>query len=229
MITTDKVWFAPINVLYHYARLESIVSPQENEKSAFKKATEAYNVAIMLMGIIKYQKRQYWLQVTKDEEGTPDIRTGTFVIRKGQPKELAIQEVEVIEFGQHSQDYIVDFLKRTKLSSKRAYPSTTTILCKVSKTVQLPPYKKIYNDLRTVAVKTPVIILGKIHPSKHIYRICQVHPNIDLLVDFDVMEESYNKKYRGVLRLEKGANDSLNFIYVPNEKHYPFELLGYKG
>jgi len=37
-------------------------------------ATEAYHVAIMLMGIIKWQKREYWMQIVKDEEGSPDTR-----------------------------------------------------------------------------------------------------------------------------------------------------------
>lgn len=226
MITTDNIWFSPINVLYHYARLEGLLSSAKRKTRSFKKAKEAYHVAIMLMGIIKFQQRQYWLQIVKDKEGSPDIRTGTFVIRASKPKEFTIQEVEVVDFEQHSNEDIVDFLKRTKLSPKRPYPPYTTFLCNVSKTILLPPYRQIHDKLKSVVAKNSVVILGKIHPRKHIYKICQVHPKIDLLTDFDVMKESYNKKYGGVLRLKLGTNDKLNFIYLPNEKHYPFEALG---
>lgn len=228
MITTDNIWFSPINVLYHYARLESLLSSAERKTRSFKKAKEAYHTAIMLMGIIKFQQRQYWLQVVKDEEGSPDIRTGTYVIEAGKPKEFTIQEVEVVDFEQHSDEDIVDFLKRTKLSLKRPYPSYITFLCNVSKTTLLPPYRQIHDKLKSVIAKNSVVVLGKIHPQKHIYRICQVHPEIDLLIDFDVMKEAYNKKYRGVLKLKRGIDDNLSFIYLPNEKHYPFEALDYK-
>lgn len=227
IITTDNVWFSPINVLYHFARLESLPPSSKRSSRSFKKAKEAYRVAIMLMGIIKFQQRQYWLQIVKDEEGSPDIRTGTFLIVSGKPKEFTIQEVELVDFEHHSKENIVDFLKRTKLSPKRPYPSYITFLCYVSKATLLPPYRQIYDELKSVVAKNPIIILGKIHPRKHIYRICQVHPEIDLLEDFDVMREAYNKKYRGVLRLKSGSDDKLNLIYLPNEKHYPFEALGY--
>jgi hypothetical protein len=228
IITTDNIWFSPINVLYHFARLESLLSSTERKTRSFKKAKEAYRVAIMLMGIIKLQQRQYWLQIIKDEEGSPDIRTGTFVIETGKPKEFTMQEIEVVNFEQHSNENIIDFLKRTKLSPKRPYPSYITFLCDVSKTTLLPPYRQIRDELKSITVKNSVVILGKIHPQKHIYRICQVHPEIDLLTDFDVMEEAYNKKYRGVLSLKLGTDDKLSFIYLPNEKHYPFEALSYK-
>lgn len=228
MITTDNVWFSPINILYHYARLESVLPPDKRKTRSFKKAKEAYHVAIMLMGIIKFQQRHYWLQVVKDEEGSPDIRTGTFVIEAGRPRGFTIQEVEVVDFEQHSDENIVDFLKRTKLSPKRPYPPHTTFLCNVSKTTLLPPYAQIHDRLKSVVAENPVVVLGRIYSRRHIYRICQVHPEMDLLVDFDVMKESYNKKYRGVLRLKLGADDRLNFIYLPNEKHYPFETLDYR-
>jgi len=58
-------------------------------------ATEAYHVAIMLIGIIKWRKREYWMQIVKDEEGSLDIRTGTLLVRPGLPKEMKVQEVEV--------------------------------------------------------------------------------------------------------------------------------------
>ena len=228
MITTDNLWFHPINVLYHYARLESLLPPSKRNNHSFRKLTEAYNVAIMLMGIIKFQKRQYWLQIVNDKDGSPDIRTGTFVVKDGKPKDFTIQEVEVVEFEHHSNESIVDFLKRTKLSSKQPYPPYITFLCRVSKTTILPPYKQIHNDLKLIGLKNSLIILGKLHPRNHIYRICQVNPEIDLLVDFDVMEETHNKEYRGVIKVKLGTDDKLNFIYLPTEKHYPFESLGYK-
>jgi len=98
----DPVWFLPINVLYHYARLEQATSVEKRKSRNFKKATEARHVAIMLMGIMKWQNREYWMQVVRDDEGSPDIRTGALLVIPGLPKELKVQEVEVKEYEEHS-------------------------------------------------------------------------------------------------------------------------------
>lgn len=229
-VTNDDLWFSPINVLYHYARLESLYVDQNLKITRdLRKAREAYLVAIMLLGIIKSQKREYWMQITKDSEGTPDIRTARFLIEKDKTTMLEVQEVEVVELEKHSSDDVVTFLHKTKLSCKKAYPLTTTVLCYISKQTRLPSMKDIYDKLSFLNISNPVIIMGKIHQNRHVYRMCQVNPIIDLLVDFDAVAECYNKKYLGVLRLEKGLGDKLNFVYLENEKHYPFERLNFKS
>jgi hypothetical protein len=226
----DPIWFSPINVLYHYARLEQATPVQKRKSRNFKKATEARHVAIMLMGIMKWQDREYWMQIVKDSEGSPDIRTGTLLVTPGSPKELKVQEVEVKEFEEHSSESLSGFLKKILLAPDFSYPSTTTILVKVSKTIKFSP-KKIFSELKEIQYKNPVIILGKMHPKRHIYKISQVFPTLEFEIDFDVMEEAQKRKrqgkYHGVMKRKRGTDDQFNLVYLPDEKHYPFESLGF--
>lgn len=228
LITTDNVWFSPINVMYHFSKLDDMTSLDKKTGKKFRKAYEANLVAIMLMGIIKLQQQEYWMQITKDSEGTPDIRTFRYVTKKGKANWQDIQEVEVVQYEKHSFESITDFLKRTKLSQKKSYPETTTILCLADKTINLPSWKKLHEELQDIKINNPVVILGKTHPTKTIYTICQIHPTIDLLAEYNIMEESFNKKYIGVLRVNLSAEGKLEFTKYPNEKHYPFDSLGIK-
>jgi len=210
LITTDPVWFAPINVLYHFARLDDVSSEKHKKTKVFRKAYEANLAAIMLMGVIKSQRVQYWMQVVPDKQESPDVRTFRYSNDPAKKNWQDIQEVEVTQYEKHSPESITDFLKRTKLAYP--YPAQTTILCLADKTTTLPSWKQMYTDLKGLSPHTPVIILAKTHPSKTIYTICQIHPEIDLLTDFDIMEESYNKKYLGVLKVKLDAHNRLQFI-----------------
>lgn len=227
-ITADNIWFSPINVLHHFAELDVNSSVEFKKTKVFKKAYEANLTAIMLMGIIKEQGQEYWLQITKDEEGTPDIRTFRYAKRGKIVNWQEIQEVEVIQYEYHSEESITDFLKTKKLPPHKFYPSTTTILCLADKITTLPSWKKQYEELKDNPAKNSIIILAKTHPTKTIYTICQIHPQIDLYSEFDITEEAYSRKYKGVLIVSLNPKGELTFSYNANEKHYPFETLGLK-
>lgn len=225
-IYTEEIWFSPINVLYHFSRLESVLSPSKRKSQSFRKAEEAFFTAIMLMGIIKHTSTQYWLQIVQDSEGTPDIRTATFKLENEKPVELLIQEIEVVEFGRYSNEDVADFIIKKKLSKN--YPDYITILCRVSKEIVLPTLKKINSRLKAEKSKNPVIILAKLSDKEPNYRICQVHPHIGLLQDFTptILDENFIREYKGVIRIQSGNADKLDWLYLPEEKHYPFENLG---
>lgn len=227
MITTDTVWFSPINVLSHFERLSDTADADYKKSKDYKKAFEAYLVAIMLIGIIKLQKQEYWMQLAKDEEGTPDIRTFRYAAKNGVLNWQEIQEVEVVQYESHSNESMTEFLKRTKFSPKKSYPDTTTILCYANKTTNLSTWKQLEKEMQTVKAKNPAIILAKTDKTKPVYTICQIHPELDLLTEFDAFEETKNKKYSGVLkvRFEPSKKQPI-FVYDPKEKHYPFESLG---
>jgi len=225
-ITTDNVWFSPINVLHHFERLDSVATADYKKAKDYKKAYEAYIVAIMLVGIIKQQKQQYWMQLVKDDEGTPDIRTFRYAVKNGILNWQEIQEVEVVHYEKHSSESITDFLKKTKFSPKKAYPETTTILCFADKTTNLGSWKQLSHEMQGLIQQTPVIILGKTHSTEPKYIICQIHPYIDLLTEFDTSAEAKNKRYDGVLKVHLDPKGKPIFIKDPTEKHFPFESLG---
>lgn len=223
----SQIWYSPINVVYEYNRLRVVLSSEKKRTRDFKKATEAYHAAIMLVGIIDLQGIEYWMQLVDNKESFPDVRTARYTRKDGWDNWLDIQDVEVVEYERHSNISISDFLLTKKLLVNKGYDNLTTILCRVNKTLLLTSYKQISATLKTAPICSPVIILGKIHPTEERYRICQVHPTLDLLHDFDLRQLLKSKRYRGVLKVRRSGKKELQFVHNPYEKHYPFEQLNF--
>ena len=59
---TNKLWFPPINVIYHFKKLENEGKLIRGTKS-YKKAHEAYITAIFLVGLMKILDIDFWLQL----------------------------------------------------------------------------------------------------------------------------------------------------------------------
>src|SRR3989338_9962447 len=126
LFLNDPVWYSPLNVIYHFKRIEKRLSTSERTSKKFSKAREAFVVAIMLVGMRSILNREFWLQLVGDEFESPDIKTGTFTLpTKTQSNDFSIQDVEVVEYNTHSEENLIDFLKRTKLSNKKSYDSLT--------------------------------------------------------------------------------------------------------
>lgn len=224
----DKIWFSPLNVIHHFRVLENDLSEKEKRSKGFKKAGEMYSVALMLVGIMKVQRREYWLQMESDKTRSPDVRTGTFRKVEGvKMPEFAIEDVEVVDFDENSgEKSLSDFLKRTKLSnSKKAYDSLTTILCRIKSSIYLPRFKQLNQELKSSKFYGPVMILGRISndEEKPVYKIAQIHPTVDLVQEFNLLDELLNKKYTGVLCLKRAT--TFNTEYIEVEKHFPFEKI----
>lgn len=221
----DPLWFSPLNVISHFKRVEAELPSAKLKSKKIRKAREAFEVAIMLIGIRFSLEREFWLQLIGDEVESPDVRTGTFVSpTRTQADDFSTQDVEVVQYNEYSQENLVEFLKRTKFSEGKAYDSLTTILCYIAKNMHLPPLQELHQDLYKEGIGCPVIIVGKTSPEQEIYKIAQVNPNIDLVAEFDLIKELKDKKYKGVLSLVRGTN--AKFEYRSDVKHYPFEKIG---
>ncbi len=221
----DPIWYSPLNVISHFKRIEKGLSILERTSKKFRKAQEAFEVAVMLVGMRSILDRELWLQLVGDELESPDIRTGTFTLpTKTKAEDFSIQDVEVVEYNNHSQETLIGFLKRTKLSNKKSYDSLTTILCYISRNMHLPPLRDLHNDLRKEGINCPVMIVGRTSPEKETYKIAQINPSVDLVAEFDLIKELKDKKCKGVLSLVRGTTPK--FDYRIDEKHFPFEKIG---
>lgn len=220
----DPIWFAPLNVIFHFNELRNEHLSIKDKR--FKKAEEAFRVAIMLVGIMAIQKKKYWMQIVSDDMGSPDIRTGNYKEPRGTPNNTWItQEVEVVVFDDHSNERLPEFIKRTKLSRRKAYDSLITILCYIKKDFQLPPLKTLVEDLKKENCLNPIIVLGKTSPNEESYKMAQVNPVLDLTIEFDLIKELKEKMHTGVLSLKRGAKPV--FKHQSEEKHFPFEKIGF--
>lgn len=224
---TNKIWFSPVNVIYHFMKLESEGKIAHGKKH-YRKCCEAFIVAISLVGVIKMLKREFWMQVVDDKEQSPDTRTGCYN-KKTRDNDFAIQDVEVVTYESNSPESLFDFLLRTKLSNKKAYDERTTILCHINRVTQMPSVQELNQQLlaKNLNIKSPVIIVGKVDSEKEIYHMAQIYPTVDLETTLDIMIECKARKYNGVLKLNRSAKGTIELIYNPEEKHYPFEILGF--
>lgn len=55
---SNKTWFSPLNVIYHFKKLETEGKIGPNKKF-YKKSCEAFVTAISLIGIIKILEREF--------------------------------------------------------------------------------------------------------------------------------------------------------------------------
>lgn len=220
----DPVWFSPLNVIFHFTQYKNDSAPKDQRQ--YKKTEEAFFVATMLVGIMAIQKKEYWMQIVSDKNGSPDIRTGNYKAPRGTPMNpWTTQEVEVVTFDEHSDEKsIPEFLRRTKLSKGKAYDPLTTILCYIRKGFHIPPLKTLVADLRADKCQSPIMLLGKTSPDKETYKIAQINPQLDLVNEFDLLAELKGKKYTGVLNLKRGSTPI--FHSHPDDKHFPFEKMG---
>jgi hypothetical protein len=225
----DKYWFSPTNVIGNFTKLKNtgVLKP---DLPHYKKVCEAYVAAISLIGIIKSSGQDYWMQLVDDAEGSPDIRTGCYH-KITHDNDFSVQDLEIVTYSEYSTESLLDFLLKTKFSQRKSYDDLTQILCCIEKPVVLPPLDALNKELKARILKSqsPIIIIGKTDPNSAMYKIAQIYPSVDLVIDFDLIEECKRMGPKKNLRLvlsKKGAiqlrpsND--------DEKHYPFEKLGIK-
>jgi len=225
VILKDPIWFAPLNVIHHFAQLKAKLPAEKQKSKNFKKAEEMNSVAVMLVGLQVLQKRKYWLQIVDDNEGSPDVRTGTFVPpSKTAADDFSCQDIEVVTYGKHSPESFLDFLRGTKLSKKKSYDSKTMVLCVVQRDVLIPPFEKCRLAIEEMSVNCPVMIVGQTSTDEDKYKIVQIYPKVELETEFVLEKTLKENSHTGVLTLKWGTKPELK--YRPEEKHFPFEKLG---
>lgn len=221
----DPIWFAPLNVIHHFSKLDSSISDKERKSKKFRKAQEMLIVSIMLSGLQSLQGVKYWLQLVDDNESSPDVRTGTFVpSEKTNSPGFSIQDIEVVTFEEHSRGSVIDFLGTAKLSGKKSYDEKTTILCEIKQNIHLPPLTQLNDEIKLLRKDLPVMIVGRTSSTKKRYKIAQINPDVDLVYEFD-LSVALKTGHTGVLDLRRGTHPVSE--YHPDVKHYPFEKLGY--
>src|SRR3990167_676906 len=214
----DEIWYPPANILYHgdkklRTQIKADVKRQVNE---------GMSAAVMLVGMAKMTGYEYRLQPVNQKEQTPDVRTMRIVETPGEPNWMEVQEVEVVTLEKNSTEQVDNFLKRTKLSSKKAYPPKMVILCHINKNLRNgKSWRDIHQSLKHLGIPNQVYILARIDPLEHKYQLVEVNPNLGL-VEYDVQQELYSKPRQKILKMERGATPYLR----PNgETHIPFEDL----
>lgn len=228
----DPIWFSPLNVILHFTQLSNKLSSTQKKSKEFRKAVEANAVALMLVGLMSKEGKQYWMQIVDDKEQSPDVRTICFSENSSDKFDnYQYQDVEVVEYESHSNMSISEFLLDTKFKIGKGYDKDTHILCHLGGGVKLDISDEL--DLRkqmlNINSACPVAIVVSDNKDLNMYRLIQLNPEVRVISDFNLTEELHKllgNNYVGVMNFIRGSKRPLEFR--PNEKHYPFESLSFK-
>jgi hypothetical protein len=219
IIPVGDLWFPPANILYHgHWKLKGKTTSDER-----KQIKEAMSGAVMLVGINKATKENFRLQlVDPRKEQTPDIRTMRLIETNGEPNQMEVQEVEIVTLEENSSDDVDDFLKRTKLSSMKAYPQKMIILCHINKKMKKnKSWRQVYESLNDNPIPNDVYVLARVDTEKQKYQLAKIHPTLEI-VEFDVMDELFSRPKQKVLKLRRGTAPVMEEL---DEINFPFSAL----
>ena len=216
-----------MNIVHHWST-DFPIEPGKPDK-IYRKAKELYVVAMFAIGMQKAYDRQLWFVLSPDSEQSPDVRTYIEELSDADkaPK-YSYQDVEVVAYIPKLNEGMIDFLKRTKLSSSKSYDEKTTILFHIEKAGQLPDRAKWDELARENISKANVYMLGKRSPTEPIYQIVQVYPTFKpVITNYHLIKTCLEQKtFTGVRNLTLGSRKVEK--YSASEKHCPFEDLRIK-
>lgn len=229
-VANKRLWFSPARVLIHYVRLLKTIGMDKMEKgSKYQKVREMKAVALFLLGVMKNQEIDFWIQPVLDER-TPDVRTFCFGRDKDENIEQWIQEVEVTTYGEYTSNALTEFIWKTKYSKRKNYPPHFVVLCELRKTFLLPPLITLKSELEKYKPNGAIALLGRLSPSEEIYRVAQIYPELELVEEFNAGVEARllhsklsNQGPHHTIRLFRGAQiTKLSFKEVQGKAPGPF-------
>jgi hypothetical protein len=227
----NTVWFSPLNVIHHSNELETFLSQDQKNTSKYKKVIEAKMTAVMLMALMEVEKKQYWMQIVDDKEQSPDVRTINYEdVQSGKFDNMEQEDVEVVGYEHHSTGNIVDFLLATKFSSSKSYDPQTHILCHLldGEIINLPSEEELKKQMAVIKSPCPTVVLGATSETASNYKLILLNPEVRTVIEFNLiksLERLVQNNYIGVLTLKRGSRRPIEAR--PDEKHYPFESIGY--
>jgi hypothetical protein len=123
---------------------------------------------------------------------------------------------------------LIDFLDRTKLAKYRDDPMLI-ILCRITRDAHIPSHMELKRHLIERGVVNTVLLCGPstdpLSPDTD-HTLIQFTPgsgDVPQWIRFNLNKELSTMSHKGVLVLDKRRRPG----YQPNEKHYPFEQLGF--
>lgn len=225
-IMRNPTWYSTVNVISHFHT--DIGYPLPDNSKTTRKAEELYIASIVSKGMEELTKQKSWVQPVSDEEQSPDVRAIIQLENKGdKADDFALIDLEIVNYERSPKETLMEFLLRTKFSGTKAYDEKTTIILRAKEKARLPTEEEWISSLENSKCESPVIVLGRIHPTQPKYTITQVYPEYKELIDIDLLDIIRNTTNNvGTINLKRGTKklEALS----RDELHCPFENLGIK-
>lgn len=229
----DPVWFSPYKVLSHCHKIKKTATPAIKKTKNYRKVTEAEAVATMLIGLMAANghKKDFWMQVVDDKYSSPDIRTLCYSDEKHPTLDfLEKQDVEAVEYEDHSKETVVEFIEKTKFSKMKAYDARTHILCYLggtSTTVTLRGNAELQKQVANTKINAPTLFIAPLTGRPAVYRLVQLYPAVRVIKEFNLRTEFNKNASRQPHTMHFVRGSRKPWKVNPEEKNYPFQQLGF--
>jgi len=204
MFYDNHLWYSPGYLIECGERADKIATANNQKLSAetVKVINETRTGALFALGLTLRDGLVRYVQPVDPKDGAPDVK---IVHQTKSPiksyKWGAYVDVEIVRYEDHSETTIADFLKKTKLTAKKAYQDGTIILCGIDKTIENGQlWKDVAAELAPINNKLDTFLLGRMHPEKWEIAMARVHPSYDSVTMFGVKAtvETYYKGVKGI-------------------------------
>jgi hypothetical protein len=113
-----------------------------------KCVNEVCNAAIFALGCMIQNQTEWWIRNPLANESTPDVYLMELGLAdEGANRIIKEYELEVVTYEEHSEEGIVDFLKRTKLNPKKHYSENSSILCRINRDMTVEDWRHVHRQL----------------------------------------------------------------------------------
>jgi hypothetical protein len=204
MFYDNHLWYSPGYLIECGEQANKIAAANKQQLSAdtVKVINETRTGALFALGLTLRDKRIRYVQPVDPKEGTPDVR---IVHQTKSPfksyKWGSYVDVEIVRYEDHSESAIADFLKGTKLTTKKAYQDGTIILCGIDKIIENGQlWEDVATELAPIKNNLDTFLLGRTHPEKWEIAMARIHPSYDSVTRFDVKSTvvAYYKGVKGI-------------------------------
>ena len=121
--------------------------------------------------------------------------------------------MEITEFEEHSTDNdVVEFLKRTKLSPRKSYDEHTMIICLVNRKKEEINRKYINEELKKINPKYTIYILGRPYNGEPgLFIIFTPYPLLTKPIQYNLAETSKKYYLPSPIKFHLGIEQKISF------------------
>ncbi|MCJ7740967.1 hypothetical protein MUP32_06695 [Candidatus Microgenomates bacterium] len=204
-------WYNPVFVILCYNELFKKYPGQEGHY-LFKKAKEAMQGAMSLLGARKLHEDNAYIMQMNRQFQRPDVIAATYKKINGFPT-IKISPLEITEMEEHTNHQnLSKFIIDTKL--KKNYTPETIFICMVNKVIQYNIHD-IAGKIKSVNKINPIYIVGKaLNPVSTSFTIASPQP-IVAKVGFDLVEQGRNYPYPFRMTLHEDRTN-MNPVMTPH-------------
>ncbi|HUD20311.1 MAG TPA: hypothetical protein VMR81_07755 [Patescibacteria group bacterium] len=206
-------WYSPHFVIRAMSLLTKLYGANVEDKREFQLAREMFDSAAALLGVYElHNDNKYFLQPNL-QSASPDVVAAKNTEMVDAPVVLEETNLELVRMNEYAgTDDVVEFLKRTKLSSKKSYDNKTLILCVISKKIQIN-IQKIADSLREInpKPKSTIYILGILQGDKDRWTIFSPYPDLVPPVIYSLAETIKKYQLPGSVTMHRGSVKKITY------------------